>query len=385
MNTILKTAMHSLFQSTFCYRSLSVLTLSLTLPTTLPAAVYEVSSYESLAQAIVAANISPEQDVIELKDNITLTHTLPFLKSDLIFKGNHYYLDGDNRQRIFFIKKGSVYLTDITLKRGYAKGGNGGGGGGGGAGLGGAIFLYDGTLTLDNVTFLENRVIGGKGRQGVGGGGGGLGGNGGNSYGGGGGFWGNGGNKHGGGGGFFGNGGHFGGGGGGFLGNGTDNSGNGGLFANNDSITDASYNDYFNFNLFSANILGFQRTADEMFGGDLGQLVEYYRQSNDPVFESDAASVQNIVDRYYRISAEYEAMQANLVAVAMHVMFTADNELLTETRNQYSYTVPLNGIALQWGFAAAVVLFVLAELSVGCCIGCVRLIAKRKHRPGHIH
>jgi len=287
MNTILKTAMHSLFQSTFCYRSLSVLTLSLTLPTTLPAAVYEVSSYESLAQAIVAANISPEQDVIELKDNITLTHTLPFLKSDLIFKGNHYYLDGDNQQRIFFIKKGSVYLTDITLKRGYAKGGNGGGGGGGGAGLGGAIFLYDGTLTLDNVTFLENRVIGGKGRQGVGGGGGGLGGNGGNSYGGGGGFWGNGGNKHGGGGGFFGNGGHFGGGGGGFfgngghfggggggfLGNGTDNSGNGGLFANNDSITDASYNDYFNFNLFSANILGFSNnTARIGFIGSNGSL-----------------------------------------------------------------------------------------------------------------
>lgn len=138
----------------------------------------------------------------------------------------------------------------------------------------------------------------------------------------------------------------------------------------------------------SANILGFQRTADEMFGGDLSQLVEYYRQSNDPVFESDAESVQNIVDRYYRISAEYEAMQANLVAVATHVIFTADNELLAETRSQYSYTVPLNGIALQWGLAAAVILFLLAELSVGCCVGCVRLIKNRKHRKhrrGHIH
>ncbi|MDY6993777.1 MAG: hypothetical protein SVR94_14410, partial [Pseudomonadota bacterium] len=287
MNTILKTEMHSLFQSTFCYRSLSVLTLSLTLPTTLQAAVYEVSSYESLAQAIVAANVSPKQDVIQLKDNITLTHVLPFLKSDLIVKGNDYYLDGDNQQRIFFIKKGSVYLTDITLKRGYAKGGDGGGGGGGGAGLGGGIFLYDGVLTLDNVIFSENRVIGGEGRQGVDGGGGGLGGNGGNSYGGGGGFWGNGGNKHGGGGGFFGNGGHsggggggffgnggdYGGGGGGFLGNGADNNGNGGLFANNDSITDASYNDYFDFNLFSANILGFSNnTARVGFIGSNGSL-----------------------------------------------------------------------------------------------------------------
>lgn len=135
----------------------------------------------------------------------------------------------------------------------------------------------------------------------------------------------------------------------------------------------------------SANISGFQRTADEMFGGDLGNLVEYYRQSNDRVFESDAASVQNIVDRYYRISAEYDAMQSNLVAVVMHVLFTADAELLTETRNQYSYTVPLNGIALQWGLAAAVVLFLITELCIGCCAGCVRLVRSRRHRRGHIH
>ncbi len=135
----------------------------------------------------------------------------------------------------------------------------------------------------------------------------------------------------------------------------------------------------------SANIAGFQRTADELFAGDLGELVEYYRSSNDPVFERDAESVQTIVERYARLSAEYQAMQANLVAVAMHVLFTADTELLAETRNQYSYTVPLNGIALQWGLAAAVVLFLLAELSVGCCVGCVRLIKNRKLRQGHTH
>jgi len=135
----------------------------------------------------------------------------------------------------------------------------------------------------------------------------------------------------------------------------------------------------------TANISGFQRTADEMFGGDLYQLVQYYRQSNDPVFESDAQSVQNIVDRYYRISGEYELMQGNLVEVAMHVLLTADTELLQETRNQYSYTVPLNGIALQWGFAAAVVLFLLAELCVGCCVGCVHWARNRGRRHRHSH
>lgn len=133
----------------------------------------------------------------------------------------------------------------------------------------------------------------------------------------------------------------------------------------------------------SANIAGFQRTADARFEGDLRALIEYYRDSNDPVFKSDAESVQTIVNRYYRLSGEYQAMQGNLVAVALHVIFAADDELLAETRDQYSYTVPLNGIAIQWGLAAAVVLFLIAELSVGCCAGCMRLYRKRQDRHEH--
>ena len=133
----------------------------------------------------------------------------------------------------------------------------------------------------------------------------------------------------------------------------------------------------------SANISGFQRTADEMFGGDLRALVDYYRNSDDPVFESDADSVQNIVNRYYRLSGEYQAMQNNLVSASLHVLFAGDNELLSETRELYSYTVPLNGMALQWGLAAALIFFLLVEISIGCCAGCVRLINKR--RTSHQH
>jgi hypothetical protein len=136
------------------------------------------------------------------------------------------------------------------------------------------------------------------------------------------------------------------------------------------------------FREVSANIAGFQRTADEMFEGDLRALVDYYRQSNDPVFRSDADSVQSIVDRYVRIGNEYRAMQGNVFAVATHVLFFADDEMSTETRNQYSYTVPLNGIAMQWGFAVALLVFLLLELSVAACAGCARLVRGRHaHHP----
>ncbi|MCG8414723.1 MAG: DUF2937 family protein, partial [Pseudomonadales bacterium] len=83
--------------------------------------------------------------------------------------------------------------------------------------------------------------------------------------------------------------------------------------------------------------------------------------------------------RYYRIQAEQEALQANFVAAALHVTFAADRELFAEAREQYSYTVPLNGLALQWGLAAAVILFLLAELTTTCCAGCVRYVRNRRH------
>ncbi len=87
-------------------------------------------------------------------------------------------------------------ISNLTLQNGNALGGAGGtgssisggwSGGGGGAGLGGAIFVNEGALSLSGVTFSNNRAIGGAGgiitssvAEGGSGGGGGMGGAGGN-------------------------------------------------------------------------------------------------------------------------------------------------------------------------------------------------------------
>ena len=135
----------------------------------------------------------------------------------------------------------------------------------------------------------------------------------------------------------------------------------------------------------SANVSGFQRTADDLFAGDLRALVEYYRDSNDFVFTRDANSLENIVNRYYRIMAEQEALQSNYIDAALHVVFDADNELFAETLDRYSYTVPLNSVALQWGLAAAVLIILLAELTMTCCVGCARLANKKLRKQKQIH
>ncbi len=130
----------------------------------------------------------------------------------------------------------------------------------------------------------------------------------------------------------------------------------------------------------SANISGFQTTADLLFAGDMEELIAYYQQSNDAVFESDAQSIRNIVDRYNRISGERAALSGSALAAAMHIVFYADDEFIAETFAQYGYTVPLNMLAVSWGFALALLLTIAIDLGLFGCVKCASLITRRKKR-----
>jgi DNA-binding CsgD family transcriptional regulator len=117
-----------------------------------------------------------------------------WIKRDLAIQGlgaDRLTISGGDATRIFFVDGATVRITGVTLAHGLAKGGDGGagtgggGGGGGAAGMGGAIFLNRGSLTLSGVVIQDNRAIGGIGGiagagfgVGFGGGGGGLSGNG---------------------------------------------------------------------------------------------------------------------------------------------------------------------------------------------------------------
>ena len=79
----------------------------------------------------------------------------------------------------------TVSISSLSLQSGNATGADGGNGGGGGAGLGGALFIYNGDVTVDGVDFISNQANGGDGlpisasTKNGGGGGGGMGGDGG--------------------------------------------------------------------------------------------------------------------------------------------------------------------------------------------------------------
>ncbi|MBD2464075.1 hypothetical protein H6G89_24030 [Oscillatoria sp. FACHB-1407] len=144
----------------------------------------------TLREAIAAANQTAGDDTIAFNlaagtQTIQLIRTLPAIDSNITITGTgatQLTISGENRYRVFWVNSGTVYIRNLAIANGLARGGNGGTGslgGGGGAGVGGGLFINNGIVTLEGVTFSGNRAIGGNGGNairiyGAGGGGGGM-------------------------------------------------------------------------------------------------------------------------------------------------------------------------------------------------------------------
>ena len=133
----------------------------------------------------------------------------------------------------------------------------------------------------------------------------------------------------------------------------------------------------------SENSSGLQSTAEPLFLCDQEDIIRYYRQSNDAVFESDAQSIGNIVDRYNRIRNERDALSGSALSAAIHVVLYSDKEFVDETLAQYGYTVPLNMLAVEWGLAIALFLTIAMDLGLFGCVKCAGLIS-RKRKKNHL-
>ncbi|MEM9001941.1 MAG: Ig-like domain-containing protein, partial [Cyanobacteria bacterium P01_F01_bin.86] len=129
----------------------------------------------TLSWAIQQANTRAGADIIELASDVRFDATADdlfpvesFIDSDITIEGNGFTLSGDSNnngqvddgdRRGLFVRSGDVVLRDLTLTGAVARGEDGNGGG---AGMGGALFIEDGNVTVDTVTFENNRAIGGE-------------------------------------------------------------------------------------------------------------------------------------------------------------------------------------------------------------------------------
>lgn len=151
------------------------------------AATFVVTDEASLRAALQAVatggSATDPGNTIQFANDIALTSDLWAINlpsgAQLTIDGAGHVLDGQNAARGLFVYAGTVRVQNLAIENAFAKGGNGDAGGGGGAGLGAGLFANSGSsVVLANVSFTHMRANGGSGGSGNRGGGGGMGGKG---------------------------------------------------------------------------------------------------------------------------------------------------------------------------------------------------------------
>ncbi|MDD0972947.1 DUF2937 family protein [Pseudomonas fontis] len=122
---------------------------------------------------------------------------------------------------------------------------------------------------------------------------------------------------------------------------------------------------------------GFNQTAQRFFNGDLQALVKHYRASDDPVFNSDANSIESLQIRNALFEHEWAMLQGSWATRTWHVLVAADPALREETLKGYSYQILLAPEAVAWGLGCAMLLALLVESAL-LLIGWVILGGRRK-------
>jgi hypothetical protein len=133
----------------------------------------------SLRYAVTNACAGSTLDLTNLTGTITLGSRLR-IDDSLTINGPGaatLAIDGGDATRLFFIGAGTVAINNLTLQHGLGLGGSTSYGGGT-AGMGGAIYMNSGAVTISGVTFTGNEALGGTASGSTMFGGGGFGGNG---------------------------------------------------------------------------------------------------------------------------------------------------------------------------------------------------------------
>ena len=138
-------------------------------------AIYKVTNTNdsgagSLRKAIIDANDKTPgvKDVIDLSGAVPTPNTIIFLQSSLptitdsvSFIGSPI-IHGQNHQIFTVDTSGTVTFNNLNIQAGLAKGGDGQQGAGGGLGAGGAIFIKQGTVVVNNSYLGWNTARGGN-------------------------------------------------------------------------------------------------------------------------------------------------------------------------------------------------------------------------------
>ncbi len=110
------------------------------------------------------------------------------------------------------------------------------------------------------------------------------------------------------------------------------------------------------------NFKPYQDLADKYFGGNLQQLIELHRKSQEKALQDEGDVIGNMIKRKEHLEQLNADLQASLPVKIYHIILRGDRDLIQETLDQYTYAVPLNQDALVAGAVAAAILLAATEL-----------------------
>jgi hypothetical protein len=117
-----------------------------------------------------------------------------------------------------------------------------------------------------------------------------------------------------------------------------------------------------------ADLKGYQEIADRDFGGSMESLIRRHRESTDMVFRDEAEPIEKMYLRLLHYRDQRQGLGTQLPGKVWYLLRYGDHDLLQETWARYSYTIPLDSIAIYSGFAAAALVVILLELLAGLAV-----------------
>lgn len=106
-------------------------------------------------------------------------------------------------------------------------------------------------------------------------------------------------------------------------------------------------------------LASWQKIADQLFQGDLNQLIRYHAASHDPAFHSEALAIQQLVANVQSLQQAAAALHGNLLHQASYLMFHLDGSLARATMADWTPTFALSLAGLGFALLFALAVWVL--------------------------
>jgi hypothetical protein len=102
-----------------------------------------------------------------------------------------------------------------------------------------------------------------------------------------------------------------------------------------------------------------QSLADRFYQGDIGKLIEYHLQSEDPKFYAEGAIIRSLVETVHRLQSAVDAMQGSLYHQAAYLALHADPGLARATFADWVPTFALSAEGLLFAALCGVAVWLL--------------------------